>query len=334
MGRLFLQRGVERPTARKERFENVMAMAKDVAAADPLGLSSMVRLIAAPLQARAMTSAAYRPLHGARRAYDLADFIGSPWGEVTPEGLSADSLIRHSVPRRYRLRLGRDPILSVPWKRPDLTNAIAYIGHARCLGPWRADSNHRVELLLPFGIALVHGGNHSLTAGIANGEGTVVTESVTDLSPLYGYVRYDGDSMVRIHDGSRLSEPVEEEPGILFEIGRLMMEHDVRYDAQAVAEGEEEDVGERESVPVCYRVLLGGKDTGYSLSNSGVTRALLQAGVEPGSAEARSVILDGEVFTHRNRAGRERQVELEHYVRRPLVDDLELVTRVLPSGND
>lgn len=329
---LFRPRSAVRMADRRERFENVMAMAKDVAAADPLGLSTMVRLIAAPLHARAMASAAYQPLHKARSAFDLSDFIGLT--SVTPDGLSAESLIRRSIPGRYRLRLGRDPILSVPWKRPCLANAVANIGHARRLGQWRARSNHKVELLLPFGLGLVHGGNHSLAAGIANAEGTVIAQDVTDLSPLYEHLRYDGMSMVRTHDGCRLWEPIEEEFGILFEIGRLMVEQGVRYDVQAVAEDEDDGSAERENFPICYRVSFDGKDTGYSLSSSGATRALLQAGVESGSAEARSVILDGKAFTYRNREGKEVRVELEHYGRRPLVDDLKHVIHMPRSGYD
>lgn|GEM_PF-925448 len=330
----FFRRRLEaQQQARSERFENVMALAREVATTDPLGLSSMVRLIAGPLQARTLTSAAYHPLHEVRNAYDLSDFIGSMLVEVTPEGVTAANVIGDSQPERYRLQLGRDPILPVPWSRPRLMNAIANIGHARCMGQWRADFNHKVELLLPFGLALVHGGNHSLAAGIANAEGTVVTGTVTDLSPLYAHVRYDGMSMVRTHDARRLWEPVDEELGILFEIGRLMVERGVRYDAQVVAEEDEDEAGD-ERFPICYRVFFDGQDTGYSLSNSGATRALLQAGIESGSAKARSIIVDGAAFIHRNRAGRERRVELAHYGRRPLVDDLERVSHLSMGGDD
>ncbi|USR37602.1 hypothetical protein L1F06_012935 [Ectopseudomonas hydrolytica] len=212
-------------------------------------------------------------------------------------------------------------------------NAIANIGHARRMGQWRADFNHQVELLLPFGLALVHGGNHSLAAGIANAEGSVVTRTVTDLSPLYAHVRYDGMSMVRTHDACRLWEPVDEELGILFEIGRLMVEHGVRYDAQVAVEEDEGEAG-NERFPICYRVFFDGQDTGYSLSSSGATRALLRAGFAAGGAEARAIVVEGAEFVHRNQAGQPVRVVLEHYGRRPLVDDLDRVTLVLPGGDD
>ncbi|MDH0096565.1 hypothetical protein N7333_08255 [Pseudomonas sp. GD04158] len=50
--------------------------------------------------------------------------------------------------------------------------------------------------------------------------------------------------------------------------------------------------------------------------------------------EARSVIVEGAAFTHRNRAGEDRRVVLEHYERRPLVDDLERVTQLSIYGKD
>ncbi|PMX27612.1 MULTISPECIES: DUF6710 family protein [unclassified Pseudomonas] len=293
LGRVFRQRLAEHEVGRRERFEHVMRRARAVAEADPLGLSTLVRLIAAPLQARATTSLVFRPIHGARGAYNLSDFFGSPPARVTADGMRVDQVGLHLKDARYRLRLGRDPILAVPWKEPSFTNAIANMGYARRMGEWREDFNHKVELLLPFGLALVHGGNHSLAAGITNAEGTVVAETVIDLAPLYAHVRYDGASMIRTHDGFNLWTPVDEELGILFEIGRVMVEYGVRYDAQVAADSESNSDESDESFPICYRVLVDGQDTGYSLSTSGATRALLQAEIEPGSAESRSVIVEG-----------------------------------------
>jgi len=331
---VFRRHLAEHETVRRERFDNVMRRARSVAAADPLGLSSLVRLIAAPLQARATTSLVFQSAHGARSAYDLSGLFGSLSARVTVEGLTIDQVSMRLTEARYRLRLGRDPILAVPWSDSSLTNAIANIGHSRRMGEWRADFNHKVELLLPFGLTLVHGGNHSLAAGITNAEGTVVAETVIDLAPLYAHVRYDGVSMIRIHDGYRLWEPIDEELGILFEIGRLMVEYRVRYDAQMATANESDNDEGSESFPICYRVLVDGQDTGYSLSGSGATRALLQAEIEPGSAEARSVIVDGAAFTHRTRAGADRRVALEHYGRRPLVHDLERVAQLSILGGD
>ncbi|MCK2119849.1 hypothetical protein ACO0TC_19230 [Pseudomonas aeruginosa] len=72
---------------------------------------------------------------------------------------------------------------------------------------------------------------------------------------------------------------------MLFEIGRLMLEHGVRYDAPIMADAEiEEDENDR--FPICYRVFFDGADTGYSLSSSGAIRALLRSGLTSGSARS------------------------------------------------
>ncbi|MFZ4824129.1 hypothetical protein CQW32_20420 [Pseudomonas putida] len=331
--RMFRDNLEDQGAMRRESFEQVIAQAREVAALDPLGLSSVVRLIAAPLQARAMSSAAYRATHGARSAYELADFFGELSAQVTPSGECVYDVVDRSQVQRYRLRLGRDPILAIPWTRSCLANALANIGHGRGMGAWRADFNHKVQLLLPFGLALAHGGNHSLTAGIVNAEGSVEADSVIDLSPLYAYLHYDGLSMIRTHDGCRLWEPVDEELGILFELGRLMLEHKVGYDVpQANGAGDDEQEGD--SFPICYRVLFDGVDTGYSLSSSGATRVLQKAGIAPGSDKACSIIVEGAEFIHHDRAGKSVRVMLRHYERRPLVDGLERVTHLHLAGDD
>jgi len=314
-----------REVIRRKRFENVMGRARAIAKADPLGLSSMVRLIARPLQARAMVSVAYQTRHGARGAFDPSNLIGSLCAHVTPDGKTISDLIEAKA-ERYRLILGRDPVLAVPWNEDRLKNALAHIGYARTLGKWTEDTgNHAVSLWLPFGIAFVSGGNHSLAAGIVNAEGTVVTREVVDCSPLYEHVRYDGVGMIRIHDGVKLCEPIEEEFGILFEIGRLMVEHGVCYDIPPAANNQNDS--QKEDF-MYYRVFFDNKDTGYTLSDSGATRMLRQAGIPPESDQARSILVKSEPFTI-TRHGDERQVRLEYYVRRPLNDDLKNVT--LPS---
>lgn len=114
LGRVFRHRLAEHEAVRRERFENVMRRGREVAAADPLGLSTLVRLIAAPLQARATTSLVFQPAHGARSAYDLSDFFGSLLARLTADGMTADQIGVRLEGARYRLRLGRDPILAVP----------------------------------------------------------------------------------------------------------------------------------------------------------------------------------------------------------------------------
>lgn len=59
----------------------------------------------------------------------------------------------------------------------------------------------------------------------------VVEDDAYDLSPLYAYIEYGGESFVRLCDRKVLSSPEDEEIGMLFEIGRIMLECGVSYDA-------------------------------------------------------------------------------------------------------
>jgi len=321
-GKIFCKSDKNGTSIRKRRFENVMERAGKISKFDALGLTSLVRLVSMPLQACALLSVVYQSRHEARGVFRLENMFGSLHVQMTPDGKTISDLI-NIKPERYRLNLGRDPILAVPWHEDRFINALAHIGYARKFGKWIEEpSNHIVNLLQPFGVALVGGGNHSLTAGIANSEGTVVTGEVIDLSPLYEYVRYDGVHMLRIHDGAKLWEPIEEEFGILFEIGRLMVEHGVCYDVPLVTEGTNHDL---KNGFIYYRVVVDDKDTGYTLSDSGADRTLLQAGIQPRSDQGRSILVNGEPFMLMHH-DHKRQVRLEHYERRPLIDNLEDVT--------
>jgi len=292
-GKIFRKSGENGTSIRKRRFENVIERAGKISKFDALGLSSLVRLVSMPLQACAMLSVVYQSRHEVRGIFRLENMFGSLHVQITPDGKTISDLISIK-PERYRLNLGRDPILAVPWHEDRFINALAHIGYARKSGKWIEEpTNHIVNLLLPFGVALVGGGNHSLTAGIANSEGAVVT-----------------------------GEVIEEEFGILFEIGRLMVEHGACYDVPLVTESTNHEL---KNGFIYYRVIVDDKDTGYTLSDSGADRTLLQAGIQPRSAQGRSILVDGEPFMLVHH-GHERQIRLEHYERRPLIDNLEDVT--------
>lgn len=220
---------------RKDRFEQVMSFANMIAAQNPTGLLPLLRLVASTLQSYFITSSIYRQLHSAPDNPELESLFFSYDYPLNEKKQTLWDLPLSLKDVRYSLKLGRDPLLAVPWHRNRLSSTLCNIGTSRDSGPWSYDPlNHYVQLLLPFGLGLVHGGNHSITAGIVNAEGTLLTESVTDLSPLYEFVKYDGIAFIRRADGYQLSTPHHEEPGILFEIGRLMVEHGITYDVEPI----------------------------------------------------------------------------------------------------
>lgn len=318
---------------RQARFKNVLELARDISQRDPGGLTSLVRLVTRPLQARGLSSAAFSAEHEALDAYTFSTLFFIDALVVTPDGKRAHELIGHPD-TRYGLRLAVDPVLPVPWLRPRVASALATIGFGRSQGDWSYDaSNHFATLVLPFGIALVNGGNHSITAGIVNGEGVVETTQVDDLSRLYDYVHYDGSSFVRTHDGQELGTPRDEEPGMLFEIGRLMNQLGVRYDACLIGS----DVAREPHLSGgdgYYSVVIDGRDAGVALTASGATRALRKVGLAEGSEEWTRVISGNTSFSRKNYGGSEEEIRLVWRVRRRVVDDLDSVYDVMPWVRD
>lgn len=316
--------GKQETSKRKARFRQVMELANDIAAIDPNGLSALIRLVSAPLQAITTTSAATSEPHAARRADSFGDLFFNESLPITTDRRSAYELAPRCTAQKYRLNLGVDPVLATPWRRDRLATALATIGFGRSQGAWRQDTNHRVSVLLPLGLGIVHGGNHSLTAGIANGEGHVNSTEVHDLTPLYPHVKYDGVSFLRSHDGTVLSQPADEELGVLFEIGRLMLQHSVAPYVEQVSTA---------STPETllsggdgyYIVRINGQDAGVALTPSGAARTLLQAGLQKGSPEWDKALHSEEPFTRSNFCGNLEHIELQWRIRRQVVDDLKHV---------
>lgn len=124
----------------------------------------------------------------------------------------------------YPLSLASDMVLPWPWSLPRYINNVSCIGTHKGK-PWKQDKiNHYVELWLPWRIGLVRGGNHSITAGILAGEGTLILipEHVFDMSWLFELVRTDGNHWFV---GSQKVEVVKSgRSAAVFEIGRLLVE--------------------------------------------------------------------------------------------------------------
>lgn len=202
-------------------FMELTALARDIDARDPRGLPSLIAAILRPLQSEQILSVAERDPHSARKPIDTCQFFsGQDFFSFFDEG---DCL--RPPPEAYRLQLCRHIVLSTPWKRPGFVSALAIIGTGKKLGAWRQDPNHRVSLLLPWGIGIVTNGNHSISAGILAGEGEIVPSEVADLSPLLGKVRCDGAYYVDIQSGRPVAQVLDQRIAAVYEIGRLMVRH-------------------------------------------------------------------------------------------------------------
>ncbi|MCM3730115.1 hypothetical protein M3196_00335 [Fictibacillus nanhaiensis] len=148
---------------------------------------------------------------------------------LTQDGRQFSDLISTlDIKRKANLR--NDTVLPWAWKRQRLIKAITNIGQCRKLGPWKEDElNHSLELWLPIGLYWVWSGNHSLSVGILQGNGTISTEAVNDISEIYNYVTCDGMYYFREFDKSIIGEVKNIEIAAIFEIGRLMTKHNITY---------------------------------------------------------------------------------------------------------
>ena len=198
----------EHPTAgaRRAAFRRALRFLLPILRADPGLHTSLVRLVGQPVQARCLTysiglpeehRAAFQWLAGGEILFgeplspSLA-FTRFPW-------LSPDNNGIHLVPddETVSVTLASDIVLPRPWAPERLSAAIGRIGTGRQQGPWVFDPlNHRALALWPLKIALVHGGNHSIAAGILAREGTLPA-ALVDVTPWLerfsstGYTFYD-----------------------------------------------------------------------------------------------------------------------------------------------
>jgi len=123
---------------------------------------------------------------------------------------------------RFKVRLASDVILPCPWDRNRTTSALANIGTGKKSGPWKEDVNHFLTLWLPWEIAFVNGGNHSITAGIIDGEGEIIPRYVYDMSGILDCVDCDGRFYRWRETGKAITKVTKPRIAAVFEIGRLI----------------------------------------------------------------------------------------------------------------
>ena len=207
------------------RYRKLMETAQRIAQIDPLALTDLIRAIIRPLQSDYL-------LGVAEMGTDPFPNIDA-WcffGKAVREHLFTDDGMRFLANKlnnkNYRLNLAYDPILPWAWKDDRYISAIATIGKRKKTGAsWEQDSNHCVELWLPWGIGFVCGGNHSITAGILAAEGTLIPDSVYDMGFLFNDISCDGAYYLDRHTGKKLEKINDYRRAAIFEIGRIMQNH-------------------------------------------------------------------------------------------------------------
>ncbi|OMD58163.1 hypothetical protein BSK48_30665 [Paenibacillus odorifer] len=187
-----------------------------------------IKLLGLKLQTSYITNLVYDDDHGDEKKFpnitpwllffDLSVKISSDVGTMY------DLIYKNKLNKEIEIELAKDLILPWPWNDQRYIRSISSIGVSRPWGEWKEHtSNHNTYVLLPIGVCIVVGGNHSITSGILQGEGTLKTDNVYDMSDLYNYVYTDGRHYKRIKDESLISEVSNVEFAAIFEIGRIMM---------------------------------------------------------------------------------------------------------------
>lgn len=206
--------------AKKSVFDQTMRLATELAMANPAGLSDLVRILLRPLQAEFMIDVIEKPKHEARASITRNEFFIKQGAST----LFSESGLNNLAGEAYKVHLAKDPVFPCPWHRDRIVSAFAHIGSGKTCGQWKQDfTNHHLTLWLPWRIAFVNGGNHSITAGIAAGEGVLQPDEVFDLSHVLEQVRCDGLYYRSIENGTILAEVKDPRVAAVFEIGRLMV---------------------------------------------------------------------------------------------------------------
>lgn len=208
--------------SRKQRLRKILSVAEDIAKKNPDALRDFVKLLGRKLQSDYMC-----------RAVSWIDEHKIPNLEPKLVWFSEGAKLNSNGDRLYDLKikanttrtlnLSSDIVLPWPWDIGRVVDCISCIGSGRPAGVWRQDTlNHQVEYWLPFGIGWVQGGNHSIMTGIIQGQGTITTSSVYDLSPAFSYVLFNGEDFVRVSDNTVIQKAPEFEFAAIFEVGRIM----------------------------------------------------------------------------------------------------------------
>ncbi len=207
--------------AQREDFALLIAYARELHKHTPEALPGLAKMLGRAVQARAMTRLLWNKEAGIPKDCQPDTVLFDPFLPLTRGGWSLDNLKRE-VTTASPLSLTTDVMLPWPWEKGRLSRALVNLGPGGAWGEWRQDWNHSIELWLPLGIGWVHGGNHTITAGIVHGTGRVRAEVIYDIGPVYRHVTCDGVEFRRKHDGSLIGPVTDLEMAGLFEVGRLL----------------------------------------------------------------------------------------------------------------
>jgi len=211
-----------------ERFNHILMIANRIYETNKAGLPDLVRALMRPLESELILAVVERG-QDAAQAVSIFDFFFDGLdnhlflhGEFRGIEMPAD---------QFPLELGSDVILPCPWDVERYIASISWIGGDKTASHspsrlresrWRQDLNHSICLWLPWRIAFVSGGNHSIAAGILASDGVVVPDRVYDMGFLLDDISCDGNVFLEQVSGLPIAPIKDVRRAAVFEIGRLL----------------------------------------------------------------------------------------------------------------
>lgn len=211
----------------KWKFQNALHFAKELlrqssgCGQDAHPFFDFVRLIGKGLQAQYLTNIVY-----------VADRPNLPEASFNELGWGIEELydLLRRVDDNPAHRVCKDLLLPFPWDGQKLIRDMTHIGTGKQWGAWQQNAGHRIEMWLPLGISWVYSGDHSVTVAILQESAEVMADDVFHMGELLKRFYCDGEFYRRQEDDS-IAGPMQcLEMAVLFEVGRLMLEHGLSYE--------------------------------------------------------------------------------------------------------
>lgn len=204
-------------------FDHLMLLAYEICKADPRGLTNLLKLTMRPFQAQRMISVAEMPVHSAQKFFTSLNVFT----HHDIDYLFFDYDFPRLQAKNYTINLATDIVIPYAFKRASICETLSHHGKGRLKGEWTSLQNHRIHVWMPWGIGLVAGGSHSITAGIVNGYGELNPSEVIDKSILLDRIRCDGENFIDQKNGEIITRVKDQRTAAAFEIGRLMREYKI-----------------------------------------------------------------------------------------------------------
>lgn len=200
-------------SSRKE-MQNLINFAEDLTKENPKSIFQLIQMVGMSLSSMAMCDVLFQDDGNVQKGIGFHDSINWVMGfDEIPHETEGESA--------WALELGSDIVLPWPWNKQRASEALTNIGKGKPSGEWGQDPNHRVQLIYPLGIGIVHGGNHSIMAGIVNHEGVIAGSRIIDIRSFLE--RYESDGVNVIEKATRKVVGVVQvfEFAALIELGRI-----------------------------------------------------------------------------------------------------------------